>query len=264
MKTSAPGDPTKDVYVRKQKAFATPCVRPNGDCKESSAGAGVGMHSPSMQRRTKSLASQLSNENSRLVTSRPSIGNGSTKRVSFGLQVEAQIRSAQDHANTLSQAASSCDKDAPNATSNFISSAVEVDVSRDQSSFLTMFANTTQRDLDTSIQFAMHGGPLVKHSSRAHRPPVLCTFRLIKECTRLVWAEASRPEEEKFGLETSAISSVLVGAAAAAEFQAFSSVPNTRSVTLRLVLLLEGEEKLRLEALDKVHTLWHYFSVRVG
>jgi hypothetical protein len=221
------------------------------------------MHSPSMQRRTKSFASQPSNENSSLVTLRSSFVSGSTKRVSFGLQFEAHMRSAQDHDNTLPHAASSCVEDLPHASSNSVSSTLEAGASRDQSAFLTMFANTTQRELDTSIQFAMHGGPLVKHSSRAHRPPVLCTFRLINECTRLVWAEVSRPEEEKYGLETSAISDVLVGSAAAVEFQAPAVASNTRNVALRLVLLLEGEEKLRLEALDKVQTLLHYFAARV-
>ena len=52
-------------------------------------------------------------------------------------------------------------------------------------------------------------------------------------------------------METSSIVKVLVGSAAAAEFDV-SKQSNIKNAGLRLVLLLDGDEKLRLEALDKV------------
>lgn len=133
------------------------------------------------------------------------------------------------------------------------SSSVETDSFPDHSAFLNAFASAPQRDVDTCVHFAALGGPLVKYSSRANRAPVLCTFRLIDHGKRLVWAEATKPNDEKYGLETSSVVQVLVGAAAATAFENSAKGSNMKSINLKLVLLLQGDEKLRLEALDKVN-----------
>jgi hypothetical protein len=254
MNTLAPSDVPAAVFIRKQKAISAPVVLENEDFEESSLGVGVGMHSPSMQRRTKSHVTRPVNANSGMITSWLSASSGPTKKVSFGLQSETSTRNAHEH-DVRHQASPSFTENASLMGSKLSSNNFDGEVFRDQNAFLSLFLNTNQRELDTCIQFAMLGGPLVKHSSRAHRPPVLCNFRLINNCARLVWAEATRPEEEKYGLETSSISKVLVGAAAAAEIESPNTVRNIKPSTLRLVLLLEGDEKLRLEALDKVRIL---------
>jgi hypothetical protein len=198
-----------------------------------------------MQKRGKLSIPHASIANLGLVTSQH--GSSSTKRVSFGPQPAAQGHAAAAPSNQSAFYCAASESRAV-AASNGPGTAQSIS---EESAFSTRFANAPQRDVDTCIQFAKLGGPLVKHSSRAHRPAVLCTFRLVNDCTRVVWAEASKPEEEKYGLETSSIVKVLVGSAAAAEFDV-SKQSNIKNAGLRLVLLLDGDEKLRLEALDKV------------
>jgi hypothetical protein len=207
------------------------------------------MHSPTMQKRGKLSIPHSSIANLGLVTSQH--GSISTKRVSFGPQPAARGHASAGPSN---HSALYCAV-SESRTVAALDSSGKVESFSEESAFLTRFADAPQRDVDTCIQFAMLGGPLVKHSSRAHRPAVLCTFRLVNDCTRVVWAEASKPEEEKYGLETSSIVKVLVGSAAAAEFEVSKQL-SMKNAGLRLVLLLDGDEKLRLEALDKVaHTL---------
>ncbi len=239
---SAPTSAPKSLYIRKQKAPSAPAPAacPNEDRDPSTLGAGVGMHSPTMQKRGKLSIPHASISNLGLVTSQH--GSSSTKRVSFGPQPAAQGPSNQSAFYcAVSESRAVAASDGPGTAQSL----------SEESAFSTRFADAPQRDVDTCIQFAKLGGPLVKHSSRAHRPAVLCTFRLVNDCTRVVWAEASKPEEEKYGLETSSIVKVLVGSAAAAEFDV-SKQSNIKNAGLRLVLLLDGDEKLRLEALDKV------------
>jgi hypothetical protein len=249
MSSSVPSDAPMGVYIRKQKAAPATVARQVDD-EESSFGKGVGMHSPTMQRGSNSFVLNPSIAKSGLVASRI-IAASATRRVSFGLQsadVQLQIPRQQSSITSVS---------AVSAVDSIISLQNEYlggDTARDQSAFLKLFSSATQREVDVCVQFAMHGGPLVKHSSRAHRAPALCTFRLTNDYARLVWADAAKPGDEKYGLETESLLQVLVGAAAAAEAEGTSAGPSAKSPSLRLVLLLEGEEKLRLEALDKVRT----------
>ena len=266
MNTSVPSDAPMGVYIRKQKAaVAAPVAQPVENDDASSFGKGVGMHSPTMQRKNTAFVPHPSFAKSGLAASRLSdvAAGGTTRRVSFGMQpAESQAHNLRQHATIASgPAVSAVDSAAP-----LKNEAVEDAAALDQSAFLKLFGSATQREVDTCIQFAMHGGPLVKHSSRAHKAPVLATFRLTNDYSRLVWAEASKPNDEKYGLETESLLQVLVGAAAAGAIEGCSAGASTKSPSLRLVLLLEGDDKLRLEALDKVHSallfaLWLVFCV---
>lgn len=260
MSSMVPTDASSAIYIRRQKATTAPVVHAKEDCDVSSFGVGVGMRSPSMQKIGKSFASHSSISNAGLVNSHLSAGSGLTKRVSFGLQHETVALNARER---MQATPSTHDARTPHLGGDPIkspqtlsrTSSVDADTFFDQSAFLNTFSSAPQRDIDTCVHFAMHGGPLVKYSSRAQRPPILCTFRLIGDCKRLVWAEASKPDDEKYGLETSSVVQVLVGAAAAAEFETLNKGSNVKTANMRLVLLLHGDEKLRLEALDKVSEL---------
>ena len=252
MSTVPSSDAASAVYIRKQKTLSAPVVQTN-DMSEVSFGVGVGMHSPTMQRNSKSFVPRPTISNSESGTLRLGISNSSTRRVSFVLQSDLRVQSANEQPN-IPLHAPSFGNGALNANVAF-NTTDDWEAPRDHSTFVAMFASAPQREIDTCIQFATLGGPIVKHSSRAHRTPVLCTFRLTKDCTRLVWAEASKPTDEKYGLETSSIMRVIVGAEAAIEFERAGS--NSKTPALKMILLLEGDEKLRLEALDKVIFVLH-------
>ncbi len=254
MSTVPSSDAASAVYIRKQKTLSAPVVQTN-DVSEVSFGVGVGMHSPTMQRSSKSFVPRPTISNSESGTLRLSASNSSTRRVSFELQSGLRVQSANEQPK-IPLDAPSFGNGASNANVAF-NTADDWEAPRDHSAFLAMFSSAPQREIDTCIQFATHGGPMVKHSSRAHRTPVLCTFRLTKDCTRLVWAEASKPSDEKYGLETSSIMRVIVGAEAAIEFERSKSGSNSKTAALKMILLLEGDEKLRLEALDKVIFVLH-------
>jgi hypothetical protein len=257
MSTLAPSDASDAVYIRRQKAFIAPVVLPKEDCGEASFGVGVGMHSPTMHKNSRSFVPLSSIADSASVSSQLIAGGSFTKRVSFGLQKEALSQNSRERiqATSITAGVFASHENRPNENPKHASRTVEMDALPDQSAFLNLFASAPQRDVDTCIHFATLGGPLVKHSSRAHRPPVLCTFRLTDHGRRLVWAEAAKSNDEKYGLDTSSVEQVLVGAATAAAFENAGTGSNMKSVGLRLVLLLHGDEKLRLEALDKVSIL---------
>jgi hypothetical protein len=209
------------------------------------------MRDPSMIRTAKTFSPRSSLANMGVVTAQ--LNAGAAKRVSFSRDVQVDdagrlLGSAP--AQSLAPAAVvEPSFTTPNAASS--PSTLKERALREQIALQRMFASAAQRDRDMCLQFALHGGPLVKYSSRARRPPALCSFRLTPDCARLVWAEASKPGDERYGFDTSTLLQVLVGTAAAAEFESLDS--NVKQHSLKLVLLLQGDEKLRLEALDKAN-----------
>ena len=96
------------------------------------------------------------------------------------------------------------------------------------------------------LQAAMKGGPMLKYSSRG-RATALMFFRLSPDTDMLNWAPVTAPENLKYGLVMDQVVRILPGPLAAGSFQGAAS---TSKPQLRLVIVLQEDQRLEVEALN--------------